>query len=84
MKYELDDDSALRREVMAAARGAWHAVEARGYLRVDVRQDADGVPRVLDVNPNPALAPGDGAGLAAEEMGWTWEELIRKLVAWAC
>ncbi|MBL8178472.1 MAG: hypothetical protein JNK48_27610, partial [Bryobacterales bacterium] len=84
MKYELSDDSGLRREVMAAARGAWRAVEARGYLRVDVRQDVDGVPRVLDVNPNPALAPGDGAGLAAEEMGWTWDELIGRLVEWAC
>ena len=84
MRYAMDEDGELQRTVMAAARGAWEVVEARGYLRVDVRQDRDGVPRVLDVNPNPALAPGDGAGLAAEEMGWTFGELIRRLVEWAC
>lgn len=84
MRYEWNVESPLYKQVMAAAHGAWLAVEARGYLRVDVREDADGVPRVMDVNPNPALAPGDGVGLAAEEIGWTWEELIQKLVGWAC
>lgn len=84
MRYEMGNCSPLQQQVMAAARGAWFAVDARGYLRVDVRQDTNGVPCVLDVNPNPALAPGDGAGLAAEELGWTWEHLVRKLVEWAC
>jgi D-alanine-D-alanine ligase len=84
MRYETEVDPALREAVFAAARGAWHAVDARHYLRVDIRQDAQGVPRVMDVNPNPALSPGIGVGRAAEESGWTWEQLIQKLVEWAC
>ena len=74
----------LRAAVIDGARAAWRAVAARGYLRVDLRQDAAGVPRVMDVNPNPALSPGIGVGRGAEEAGWTWEKLVRALAEWAC
>jgi D-alanine-D-alanine ligase len=83
MRYDTEVSPDLRDAVLAAARGAWRAVEAHGYLRVDVREDAAGVPRVMDVNPNPALSPGIGVGRAAVEIGWTWEQLINRLVEWA-
>lgn len=73
----------LRGEILAAARGAWAAVGARGYLRVDVRLDVGGKPRVLDVNPNPELAPGVGIHRAVTEAGWTWERFLRQQIAWA-
>jgi D-alanine-D-alanine ligase len=74
----------LRASIIDGARAVWRAVGARSYLRVDVRQDAAGVPRVMDVNPNPALSPGIGVGRGAEEAGWTWEQLVRALAEWAC
>lgn len=76
-------DPRLREAVIAAARGTWRAVSARGYLSVDIRLDAAGVPRVLDVNPNPELWP-DGIYRAVMEAGWSWERFVRRQVEWAC
>ena len=83
MFYDLEPDTELSNEVVAAARGAWRAVEARGYLRVDVRLDADGNPRVLDVNPNPELSTGVGIHRAVAEAGWSWERFVRQQIEWA-
>lgn len=83
LSYTTVIDLALKQAVLAAAEGAWRAVEARGYLRVDVRLDAEGRPRVLDVNPNPELAPEVGIHRAVTEAGWTWERFVRQQIAWA-
>ncbi|PYS26483.1 MAG: hypothetical protein DMF75_22070, partial [Acidobacteria bacterium] len=83
MFYDLELATELRNEVVAAARGAWRAVEARGYIRVDVRLDADGNPRVLDVNPNPELSTGVGIHRAVREAGWSWERFVKQQIEWA-
>jgi D-alanine-D-alanine ligase len=83
LSYELDLDDGLREAIVAAARGAWRAVGARGYVRVDVRLDNAGEPRVLDVNPNPEIAPEVGIYRAVVEAGWTWERFVRAQLAWA-
>ena len=69
--------------MIAAARGAWQAVGACGYLRVDVRLDPAGTPRVIDVNANPELSPGVGMHRAVREAGWAWERFVRQLIEWA-
>jgi D-alanine-D-alanine ligase len=73
----------LRDALIRAAHGAWKAVGARGYLRLDLRLDEAGVPRVLDVNPNPEVAPGVGMHRAVTEAGWTWEQFARRQIEWA-
>ena len=73
LDYRIEMDSALRERVVTAARGAWLASGARGYLRVDIRCNVQGVPLVLDVNPNAELGPGVGICRAVQEAGWTWE-----------
>lgn len=78
-----DNDQSVLDEVIATARGAWRAAEARGYIRVDVRLDSRGIPRVLDVNPNPEITPEVGINRAVIEAGWTWEEFVRKQIEWA-
>jgi D-alanine-D-alanine ligase-like ATP-grasp enzyme len=52
-------------------------------MRVDLRLDEAGAPRVLDVNPNPELGPGVGICRAVQEAGWTWEQFVRQQVEWA-
>jgi D-alanine-D-alanine ligase len=70
---------ALRGEAVEAARAAWSAVGGRGYGRVDLRTDDAGRPYVLDVNPNPDLAPGAGLARMAEAAGWDYRELVRRI-----
>ena len=81
--YDLDLSPSLRQSLEEAARGAWRAVGARGYMRVDLRLDAEGAPRVLDVNPNPELGEGVGIYRAVCEYGWTWEQFVHQQLAWA-
>jgi D-alanine-D-alanine ligase len=83
MDYHTAIDSPLREAIHETACGAWRAVGARGYLRVDIRTNVEGEPFVLDVNPNPELGPGVGIRRAIEEAGWTWERFLRKQVEWA-
>jgi D-alanine-D-alanine ligase len=83
LDYTTELDASLRDTVVKAARGAWHAAEVRGYVRIDIRCNAQGVPLVLDVNPNPAVGPGIGICRAVEEAGWTWEGFARQQVEWA-
>ena len=83
LSYTAPADPALQGAVLSAAESAWRVVEARGYLRVDVRLDSESRPCVLDVNPNPELAPGVGIHRAVTEAGWTWERFVRQQLAWA-
>jgi len=83
LDYDVPLHPALLDAIVAAARGAWCAVGARGYMRVDIRLDEAGAPRVLDVNPNPELGPGVGICRAVREAGWTWQRFVRQQVEWA-
>jgi D-alanine-D-alanine ligase len=81
--YDGELEPKLRDALIAAANGAWRAVEARGYIRVDVRLDSLDIPRVLDVNPNPEMSPGVGIHRAVTEAGWTWERFVKQQIDWA-
>jgi D-alanine-D-alanine ligase len=83
LDYDVQLEPSLRDALLAAARGAWCAVEARGYIRVDIRLNDAGLPHVIDVNPNPELGPGVGICRAVQEAGWSWERFVRQMVEWA-
>lgn len=51
-----------------------------GYARLDFRLDNRGAPQLLDVNPNPDLAPGMGLARAAETAGTSYPELLGQIV----
>jgi D-alanine-D-alanine ligase len=81
--YDSEIDPALRLAISDSARRAWKAVGARGYVRVDVRLDAEGRPCVLDVNPNPEISPGMGMHRAVTEAGWSWKRFVLAQIEWA-
>ncbi|HEY3655811.1 MAG TPA: ATP-grasp domain-containing protein [Steroidobacteraceae bacterium] len=83
ISYTTDIEPGLREAIVAAARGAWKAVGAWGYIRVDIRLNSAGLPFVIDVNPNPELGPGVGMCRAVQEAGWTWEGFVRHQIEWA-
>ena len=74
----LDDPPDLVEAVSATARAAYTAIGVRDYGRVDLRLAPDGMPVVLDVNPNPDIVPGGDFGLAATalEAGLSFPDLV--------
>lgn len=64
-------------------RRAWIAVDARGYVRVDLRIPEAGPPVVLEVNTNPCLSPDAGFAAAVERGGRTLPDAVRAIVGCA-
>ncbi|MGV3579069.1 hypothetical protein [Brevundimonas sp.] len=65
-------------------------VEARGVIRIDCRQDADGVFRLFDLNMKPNMTgpgrPGRDdqdclSAIAARAEGWTYSDLLSAMLA---
>jgi len=79
IRAEVAPDVAER--CVAAARGAFDALELADYARVDLRLAADGTPYVIDVNPNCDLSDGAGVCRAASFGGIAYPELIERVVA---
>ncbi len=73
-------EEGLAEQAVETARTAWRALSNRGYVRVDLRADARDVLHVLDVNPNPDLDPGAGLARMAAAAGWTYPELIQRIL----
>ncbi len=73
------DPGVVRRIKLVASR-AWALMDGVGYARVDVRLSRDGVPFVIDMNPNPDLSPDAGLARQALAAGWSYEDLIRRIV----
>ncbi|HEY8156161.1 MAG TPA: ATP-grasp domain-containing protein [Myxococcota bacterium] len=71
---------ALARRVIETGCAAWRALDLRGYGRVDLRLTGEGGMIVVDVNPNPDLAPHHEMALAAARAGIDYTSLIGWLV----
>ena len=68
---------------MGVAAEAFRAVGVRDYGRVDVRMGANGVPYVIDVNPNCDLSPHAGMARAAAAVGIGYGSFASLLVRYA-
>lgn len=62
------------------ARRVWAAVDGVGYGRVDVRMDDRARIHVIDVNPNPDISPSAGLARQAAAAGWSYTELVARVV----
>jgi len=72
---------ALRTRLAETALAAFEAVGLRDYARVDIRLAPDGVPYVIDVNPNCDLSDlAGGFSKAARAAGLSYEDVVLRLV----
>jgi D-alanine-D-alanine ligase len=81
--YPADVDAALRGRIALLASRAYAALGLAGYARLDLRVDAHGEPYIIDVNPNPDLAPGAGVSRALPALGLTFDDFIALQLQWA-
>jgi D-alanine-D-alanine ligase len=70
----------MRASVARTALDAFRAVGLRDYARMDIRLSPDGVPYVIDVNPNCDLSDlAGGYSRAANAAGLSYKELIMRI-----
>ncbi|MFL5237103.1 MAG: D-alanine--D-alanine ligase [Rhizomicrobium sp.] len=74
-------DPASAKAAGEVALAAWRALRCRDGGRVDIRNDADGQPHFMEVNPVAGLRPGhsDMCFIAARE-GLTYRDLIGRII----
>jgi D-alanine-D-alanine ligase len=75
------DEPALAATLSRLAQRACSLMGLNGYARVDFRVDQDGVPTILEINPNPCLARDAGLAAAASEYGWEYCELLDRILS---
>jgi D-alanine-D-alanine ligase len=73
------EEPALAAAMAELCRRTWAAFGLCGYVRIDFRVGGDG-PTILEINPNPGIAPDAGFAAAAAEAGLSYVEVIEKIV----
>jgi D-alanine-D-alanine ligase len=70
----------LENKLKEAARACWHLFGLKGYARVDARIDSNENVYVIEINANPCISP-DGGFVAATKMGgYTFTEVIQRII----
>ena len=67
-------------EIRRVAELCWRKLRFKGYARADFRVDAAGRPWLLEINPNPGIAPDSGFVAAVERAGHAFDDVIARLV----
>ena len=75
-KLSARQEAAIKRTALTC----FHLIGCRDYARVDFRLTPQGVPYVLEVNPNPDISDDAGFARSARVAGYTFPEAIGKIV----
>jgi D-alanine-D-alanine ligase len=71
----------LRTKIESICKRAYRALGISGYARMDLRLKSNGEVYVIEANPNPEIAKGEDFADAAQEFGWPYEELIKRVLS---
>lgn len=70
----------LGEQIRETALRSWKALDCEGYARVDIRVDKNEIPYVIEVNCNPDLSPEAGFYKAAHTAGYTYREMVQRIL----
>lgn len=70
----------VQQKVEKTALASFRAMGVRDYARVDMRLAKDNTVYVLEVNPNPDISEGVAFMRSAETAGYTYPEMLTKIV----
>ncbi|MDE2264569.1 MAG: ATP-grasp domain-containing protein [Alphaproteobacteria bacterium] len=74
------DEPRLAGTLIDLCRRTWALFELTGYARIDFRMTGAGEPLILEINPNPGIAPDAGFAAAGARAGLSYAELIERIV----
>lgn len=75
-----EHEPGLARDLRMLSELAWNLFGCRGTARIDFRVNAESRPLILEVNPNPGIAPDAGLAAAAAAAGLAYADLIERIV----
>jgi D-alanine-D-alanine ligase len=70
----------LRNRMIDVSLLMFRRLGCRDYARFDFRADSAGVPKLLEVNPNPGWCWDGKMNLMAEMAGWSYADLLRRIL----
>jgi D-alanine-D-alanine ligase len=76
-------DEVDKTRIGQVAMASYKIIGCKGYARVDMRLDKNGVVNVIEVNPNPDISPNTGAARQAKAAGMTYAQFIDKIIHFA-
>jgi D-alanine-D-alanine ligase len=77
--FPVEDEAAIR-AIREASLICWRKFGFKGYARADFRLDASGKPWLLELNPNPGIAPDSGFVAAVERAGHSFQDVVARLI----
>ena len=70
----------IEAKIEQVCKRAYKALSLSGYARMDLRLRDDGEVFVIEANPNPNLSFGEDFAESAQEIGFSYEQLLQKLI----
>jgi len=82
-KCPTDLDARTKKRIETIALQAFDALGCRDYARIDIRLDENGIPFVIEINPNPDISSDSGFARAAAADGMSHSELLYTITKFA-
>ncbi len=76
-------DKNIQKNIEAVAMSAFNALNCRDYARVDIRLAKNGIPYVIEVNPNPDISTDSGFARAASADEISYSDLLFSIANFA-